>query len=63
MKTLHTITCPTLGAALRLSIILEHEGYPTVWFAELDGKIKVHTMANLHAVSQAIGMPNNWEVA
>lgn len=58
MKTsaqLHTITCPNASAALKLSLVLEHEGSPSVWFL-VDGRATVHTMAPTHTVRNAISM-------
>ena len=43
------IICPTVGSALFLAIVLEHEGHPTYWNM-VDGKPIVVTMAPVSAI-------------
>jgi hypothetical protein len=53
MAKLHTITCPSVGSALFLAIVLEHEGRPSYWNM-VDGKPTVVTMADTQSVNQAL---------
>lgn len=52
---LHTVTCPNPRAANVLSILLESEGYPSVWTHDaVTGESKVATMAPGCAVRSCI---------
>lgn len=53
---LHTIECPTAGAALWLSLLLDQEA-PSVWAVQ-EGKPVVHTMADLDTIKATIGLGN-----